>query len=258
MGVNDHSVNGSATSHVDEAVQVIHLQWEDQTDFAAAVAETLRALFTADTAFVGSTDIRTGIRQSIVNDLLGDLDSKSSRLLRRTIERFSIVFEERRGEGEITKRSVFEGWTQGNPYAVLSRAIILGNKLGALVPLWETGILIDFFVTLPGKTQSRLIYRHSLDRLIPHLEIAAARLWRRSQPSTPERLLKRLRNSGLTAREIEIVWWLLQGKTNPEIATIIGVSVQTVKNHLGSAYPKLGVENRGAAFVQLSDLLRNP
>jgi DNA-binding CsgD family transcriptional regulator len=258
MSLGDFGVNGSATSYFDEAVQVIHLQWEDRATFAVAVAETLRALFTADAAFVGSTDIRTGIRQSIVNDLLAELEPKSSRLLQRTIERYAIAFEERHEEEDSTKQPAAAGWTQGNPYAELSRAIVLGDKLGALIPLWESETLVDFFVSLSEKTQSRSIYQHIFDRLVPHLEIALGRIWRRSQPASPERLLKRLRNSGLTTREVEVVWWLLQGKTNPEIATIIGVSVQTVKNHLGSAYPKLGVENRGAAFVQLSDLLRNP
>lgn len=258
MSLGNFGVNGSATSYFDEAVQVIHLQWEDQVAFAAAVAETLRALFTSDSAFVGSTDIRTGVRQSIVNDLLAELEPKSSRLLQRTIERYAVAFEERHEEQGGPKRPVSAGWAQGNPYAELSRAIILGDKLGALIPLWESETLVDFFVSLSEKTQSRSVNQHIFDRLVPHLEIALGRIWRRSQPATPERLLKRLRNSGLTTREVEVVWWLLQGKTNPEIATIIGVSVQTVKNHLGSAYPKLGVENRGAAFVQLSDLLRNP
>ena len=258
MSFGNFGESGSATSYFDEAVQVIHLQWEDQATFAAAVAETLRALFTADAAFVGSTDIRTGVRQSIVNDLLAELEPKSSRLLHRTIERYAIAFEERHEEEGGMKQTAPAGWTHGNPYAELSRAIILGDKLGALIPLWESETLVDFFVSLPEKTHSRSLYQHVFDRLIPHLEIALGRIWRRTQPASPERLLKRLRNSGLTTREVDVVWWLLQGKTNPEIATIIGVSVQTVKNHLGSAYPKLGVENRGAAFVQLSDLLRNP
>jgi DNA-binding CsgD family transcriptional regulator len=258
MSFGNFGVNGSANYYFDEAVQVIHLQWEDQAAFAAAVAEILRALFTADTAFVGSTDIRTGIRQSIVNDLLAELEPKSSRLLQRTIERYAIAFEEGHEEEGDTTQQASAAWTQGNPYTELSRAIILGDKLGAVIPLWESQTLVDFFVSLSEKTQSRPLYRRIFDRLIPHLEIALGRIWRRTQPASSERLLKRLRNSGLTTREVEVVWWLLQGKTNPEIATIIGVSVQTVKNHLGRAYPKLRVENRGAAFVQLSDLLRNP
>jgi DNA-binding CsgD family transcriptional regulator len=258
-GLNGSQANGSVISYFDEAVQVIHLQWENQNDFAAAVAETLRALFTADAVYVGSIDITTGIRQPIVNDLLAELDPQSSRWLQTTIERLTLAFEQRARDARVTQPNrAVDRWTQGNPYANLSRAIDLGDKLGALVPLWEGGTLVDFFVTLSGKTQSRQLYLHTFDRLIPHLEIAVSRVWRLNQPPSPERLLKRLRNSGLTGREVEVVSWLLQGKTNPEIATIIGVSVQTVKNHLGSVYPKLGVENRAAAFVHLADLLRNP
>ncbi|HYZ72727.1 MAG TPA: hypothetical protein VE641_06580, partial [Chthoniobacterales bacterium] len=210
MSFGDFGESGSTTSYFDEAVQVIHLQWEDQTTFAAAVAETLRALFTADAAFVGSTDIRTGIRQSIVNDLLAELEPKSSRLLHRTIERYAIAFEERHDEAGGTKQTPPAGWTRGNPYAELSRAIILGDKLGALIPLWESETLIDFFVSLSEKTHSRSLCQHVFDRLVPHLEIALGRIWRRTQPVNPERLLKRLRNSGLTTREVDVVWWLLQ------------------------------------------------
>jgi hypothetical protein len=95
MGLNRSHANGSVTSYFDEAVQVIHLQWENQNDFAAAVAETLRALFTADAAYVGSIDITTGIRQPIVNDLLAELDPQSSRWLQTTIERLTLAFEQR-------------------------------------------------------------------------------------------------------------------------------------------------------------------
>lgn len=256
IGSNDPSLTGLAIPYFDEAVQVIHLQWEHQNDFAAAIAQTLKALFAAETVYVGSIDIRTGIRQSIVNDLLADLDLASTGWLERTIERCALAFEGLGPEERVVMNGeIPQGWIRENPYTLLSRAFTLGNKLGVLIPLWDYGILIDFFVTLAEENQFRSVYRDFFNRLIPHLEIAVARVWRRDQPPSLERLLKRLRHIGMTAREVEVVWWLLQGKTNPEIATIMGVSVQTVKNHLGSAYPKLGVENRGAAFVQLSTLM---
>lgn len=51
----------------------------------------------------------------------------------------------------------------------------------------------------------------------------------------------------LTPREIEVLRWLAEGKSNPEIATILGVSAGTVKLHVQSILAKLGVENRTAA-----------
>jgi DNA-binding CsgD family transcriptional regulator len=52
---------------------------------------------------------------------------------------------------------------------------------------------------------------------------------------------------GLTAREAEVLYWISEGKTNPEIATILESSVNTVKKHNSNLFMKLGVETRTAA-----------
>lgn len=54
---------------------------------------------------------------------------------------------------------------------------------------------------------------------------------------------------GLTPREAEILHWVVQGKTNPEIGLILGIQLTTVKKHLESTFVKLGVENRTAAVT---------
>ena len=64
--------------------------------------------------------------------------------------------------------------------------------------------------------------------------------------ATPEALAVAL---GLTAREAEILSWVAQGKTNPEIGIILGIQLTTVKKHLESIFAKLGVENRTAAVT---------
>ncbi len=53
---------------------------------------------------------------------------------------------------------------------------------------------------------------------------------------------------GLSKRETEIMHWVVQGKTNPEIGIILGISSRTVQKHLERAYKHLGVENRHAAI----------
>ncbi|ULA63386.1 MAG: HTH luxR-type domain-containing protein [Nitrospira sp.] len=57
-----------------------------------------------------------------------------------------------------------------------------------------------------------------------------------------------LRHLGVSARETEILGWVVQGKTNPEIGIILGISRRTVQKHLERIYLKLGVENRHAAI----------
>jgi len=51
----------------------------------------------------------------------------------------------------------------------------------------------------------------------------------------------------LTAREAEVLYWVVKGKTNKDIAEILGASPATVKKHLERVFVKLGVETRTAA-----------
>ena len=55
------------------------------------------------------------------------------------------------------------------------------------------------------------------------------------------------RHGKLTTRENEVLHWLAAGKSNAEMAEILGVSPSTVGKHLERIYQKLGVENRTAA-----------
>jgi len=52
----------------------------------------------------------------------------------------------------------------------------------------------------------------------------------------------------LSAREIEVLGWVADGKTNSEIAVICGISEFTVKNHLVKIFGKLNVVNRAQAI----------
>jgi len=60
---------------------------------------------------------------------------------------------------------------------------------------------------------------------------------------------------GLTRRAAETLLWLAQGKTNPDIATILGISESTIKKHVQEVFDKLGVETRGAAAVRALEVL---
>ena len=60
---------------------------------------------------------------------------------------------------------------------------------------------------------------------------------------------------GLTPRAAETLLWVAQGKTNPEIATILGISEGTVKKHVLEIFEKLQVETRTAASLQALERL---
>jgi DNA-binding CsgD family transcriptional regulator len=54
----------------------------------------------------------------------------------------------------------------------------------------------------------------------------------------------------VTLREREVLDWLAAGKTDRDIADILGVSPRTVHKHLQHIYEKLGVETRTAAVMR--------
>jgi DNA-binding response OmpR family regulator/DNA-binding CsgD family transcriptional regulator len=63
------------------------------------------------------------------------------------------------------------------------------------------------------------------------------------------------RSLDLTPREAEVLFWVAQGKSNPEIAVILANTTGTVKKQVASILEKLGVENRLAAARAALDAL---
>jgi transcriptional regulator EpsA len=86
-----------------------------------------------------------------------------------------------------------------------------------------------------------------LDILMPHLLVTLARvLANEARTRTDSK-----RPAGLiTVREVEVLTWVRDGKTNDEIAEILGLSMLTVKNHLRHAMKKLVVRTRGQAVAK--------
>lgn len=74
----------------------------------------------------------------------------------------------------------------------------------------------------------------------------------RGSPPGPASLM----SLGITAREAEVLYWMAQGKSNPDIATILAANVRTVHKHVEHIFQKLGVETRNAAMLTAIDVLR--
>jgi DNA-binding NarL/FixJ family response regulator len=105
-----------------------------------------------------------------------------------------------------------------------------GGKAGSKIPA---------MASFPNNEQLRLQY---MGKLGPNEFLL--RLAKDSNANTPTEFSSEL---GLTTREGEVLAWLAKGKTNRDIAQILGLSPRTVDKHLEQIYAKLGVENRTAA-----------
>jgi len=87
---------------------------------------------------------------------------------------------------------------------------------------------------------------HRNAEMFTALKRAAARII-----PTPEDL----RRVGLTARESEVLHWVIQGKRDREISKIISASQSTIHKHVASIPQKLHVETRTAAALCVIFLL---
>ena len=73
------------------------------------------------------------------------------------------------------------------------------------------------------------------------------------QPPSPA-LTAEARRVGLTAREIEVLGYLVQRYTDREIAGALTISLRTVTTHVGRILTKLGVEGRRQAAIEAARL----
>lgn len=93
----------------------------------------------------------------------------------------------------------------------------------------------------PGKVHARL-----LELFMPYLHSALVRVAGYSDG---------IQSRQITEREREVLQWVRKGKTNGEIAQILGISLYTVKNHVQNILRKLNVQNRSHAVAKGNNLL---
>lgn len=94
------------------------------------------------------------------------------------------------------------------------------------------------FVEMLGRSvKSDLLFRIVIDENIPEGELLAREL-------------------GVSTREGEVLAWIANGKSNKDIATILGLSPRTVTKHLEQIFQKLGVENRTSAAITALKVLQ--
>lgn len=106
--------------------------------------------------------------------------------------------------------------------------------------------------------------RKLFELMLPHIDAAVRKIDGlpviEPEQVTAPILLNSMIKAGLSTREIEILEWVRNGKTNIEIGLILNISTFTVKNHLQRIYKKINVSNRAQAagkFEELSAPLTN-
>jgi len=123
--------------------------------------------------------------------------------------------------------------------------------------------LDHFYVLLRQTGQFTENEQRLFELLLPHVDAAVSRIESLQTrglalaPVVPESVVpESLNPAGLSSRELEILQWVRQGKTNVEIGMILGISGFTVKNHLKRIFDKFNVSNRAQAVGKLEQAIR--
>ena len=67
--------------------------------------------------------------------------------------------------------------------------------------------------------------------------------------------IERLQTLDLTLRESEVMSWVYEGKSNPEIAQILDIATHTANRHIEHIFKKLDVDNRHKAIKAVKERL---
>ena len=104
----------------------------------------------------------------------------------------------------------------------------------------------DIYRAFQAGAQGYLLKNTSLREMVEAITMVQA--GRRYVPGhIASRLAERMMRTNLTVRELEILKMLAKGPTNKEIAQALGISDNTVRNHVNSIIEKLEVSDRTEA-----------
>jgi DNA-binding CsgD family transcriptional regulator len=210
-------------------------------NFARQGVGSLSRLVGSDLTTLSVCDLDTNHR-SVVSDAPGAISARQLQVFDRYFPEHPLVRAHGRKPGVGTRRisdllpvDVFQETPLYNEYY---RTI--GIRHAMAVPIYvDQRLLVSFVFNRSGSAFGER-ERELGEAVRPHL----ANLYRLGGN------VPKLAGTALTAREREILEWVAAGKTNRDVAAIVGARPRTVEKHLERIYEKLGVETRTAAAAR--------
>lgn len=243
------------------ALDVLHAIGEGCTggaDFARRGVQWLPRLVGSELTTLSVCDLDQGHR-SVVSDQPGAISVREIEVFDRYFHAHPLVCAHGRNPAAVTKRisdCVPQEDFRASPlYNEYYRAIRVDHVTA--VPIYVDHRFLVSFVLNRAQAAFTDRERDLLEIARPHLAnlyrlgVAADRV-----REVPADVPFNVAAVPLTAREREVLDWVAAGKTNRDIAAILGASPRTVEKHLERIYEKLGVETRTAAAMRAIKLFR--
>lgn len=215
--------------------------------YAEAGVRLLPTLVASETTTLSICDLASG-RREVVACPAGRIGAVERAAFDRHFFAHPLVRdhgrERRAGARRISDSIPFARFRHSGLYAEYYRPIGIDHAIA--LPLFvDEGVLVSFVLNRRGRDFSDRD-RDVLDLATPSL----AALYRHARPPRRSGRAEARLSASLTARERQVIEWLSAGKTDRDIAAIVGCSHRTVQKHLQRIYDKLGVETRTAAALR--------
>jgi DNA-binding CsgD family transcriptional regulator len=221
------------------ALNALHTIGEDAPgNFARRGVASLARLIGSELTTLSVCDLDSNHR-TVVSDAPGAISAREIQVFDRYFPEHPLVRAHGRNRSAVTRRIsdlVPTGVFQETPlYNDYYRPIGIRHTMALPVHV-DQRILVSFVFNRAGSAFSDR-ERDLAETVRPHL----ANLYRLAG-AVPS-----IGGAPLTEREREVLEWVAAGKTNRDIAAILGARPRTIEKHLERIYEKLGVETRTAA-----------
>jgi len=228
-------------------------------DFAQRGVTCLSRFVGSELTTLSVCDLDTGHR-SVVSDQPGAISRREIEVFDRYFYEHPLVREHGRNGEAVTKRisdCVPERAFRDTPLFNEYYRVIGINHVTAIPIHVDCRFLVSFVLNRANGHGFSDRERELLEVVRPHL----ANLYRLGVAIEKTRELPAdapfdRAAAPLTPREREVLDWVAAGKTNRDVAAILGASPRTVEKHLERIYEKLGVETRTAAVMRAIKLAR--
>jgi DNA-binding CsgD family transcriptional regulator len=228
-------------------------------DFARRGVECLPRLVGSELTTLSTCDL-DGSHRAVVSDQPGSISRREIEVFDQYFHAHPLVREHGRNPDAVTRRIddlLPESAFQRTPlYSDYYRKVGVDHVMAVPIHV-DRRFLVSFVLNRSGNGFSDR-ERDLAEAVRPHL----ANLYRLAVSSERTRHLPAdapfdRAAAPLTPREREVLDWVAAGKTNRDIAAILGASPRTVEKHLERIYEKLGVETRTAAVVRAGIVRRD-
>jgi DNA-binding CsgD family transcriptional regulator len=217
-------------------------------DFARRGVQCLPGLVASELTTLSVCELDTGHR-SVVSDQPGALSRREIDTFDRHFFEHPLVRAHGRNPAAVTKRI-----SDLVSHADFQRTALYGDYYRAIridhvmaVPIHVDGRYVVSFVLNRSRREFSERERECLEVIRPHL--GALYRFGVAIRRADERFADAA-SLPLTPRERGVLQWVAAGKTDRDIAAILGISPRTVHKHLQRVYEKLGVETRTAAVMR--------